>query len=186
MADFEQNPAPRSGIQDSRQPGIGAIAPEFTLTHPAGKSSVSLSDFSEQNVLIVFFRGTWCPNCRRQFRVLCENHDRLTKSGIAVVGVVCQSSGSVGRFLSGSPLPFPLLVDESRTVARLYGVHYWLSYEGFNLANPSLFILDRCRRVMFAYRGKNQSDLPIGSVLEKFVDLLETENRRDTGDYGEG
>jgi peroxiredoxin Q/BCP len=136
---------------------------------------VRLSDYEGQDVLLVFFRGTWCPNCRRQFRVLCENYERLRKVGMECIGVICQNPGSVQRYLDSNPLPFPLLTDETRNVARQYGVHYWLSYEGFNLAHPSVFILDRDRRVTFAYRGKNQSDLPISAVLEKFVALLEKE-----------
>lgn len=172
MASLEQNQFKSRITGPGSVPGIGALAPDFCLKQGAEESTVRLSDYAGQCVLLVFFRGTWCPNCRLQFRVLCENQERLQRAGIAPVGVVCQSAGSVGRYLKGNPLPFPLLVDDSRAVAKQYGVHYWLSYEGFNLANPALFILDGERKILFAYRGKNQSDLPISALLEKFAGFL--------------
>jgi peroxiredoxin Q/BCP len=134
--------------------------------------AVSLAGYAGKDVMLVFFRGTWCPYCREQMHLLAENHDQLTAAGIAVVGVVCQRSDSVRRYLAAHPLPFPLLPDETRNVARSYGVHYWVSYEGINLAQPSLFILDRAGIVTFAHRGRNMRDLPVGAVIGKFIGFL--------------
>lgn len=154
----------------------GDTAPLFALPDardPDKSRMVSLSQFAGQDVLLIFFRGTWCPFCREQMRVLTENQARLEAARMQVIGVVCQSRASAGRWLAANPLPFPLLADERRAVARAYGVHYYLSLEGFNLARPSLFILDRAGIVTFAYVGRNMTDLPVTSVIEKFVVLLE-------------
>lgn len=173
MANLPQIPNSPIVANDTPLLGAGMSAPDFCLKDTRSENLVRLSDFAGQDILLVFFRGTWCFNCRRQFRVLCENQERLREAGIAVVGVVCQSADSVRRFLEGTSLPFPLLADTSRAVAKQYGVHYWLSYEGFNLANPALFILDRERQITFAYRGKNQTDLPLSLILEEFIALLD-------------
>jgi peroxiredoxin len=155
-----------------RRVTVGMTAPDFTLPDALTGRDTRLSDFHGKDVLLVFFRGTWCPFCREQMRLLAENHDRLFAAGIAVLGVLCQNRGTVRRHLEKEPLPFPLLPDESRRVAREYGVHYWLTYEGFNLAHPSLFILDRQGRVAFAHVGKNMADLPVGTILNKFLQFL--------------
>lgn len=181
MADLKQNQSQTTAIRGAPVPGIGAIAPDFSLCSPLRQEAVRLSDYQGQDVLLVFFRGTWCPNCRKQFSVLTENHERLKAAGIVTIGVICQSEGSVARYLQKNPLPFPLLVDGTRAVAKQYGVHYWISYEGFNLANPALFILDRSRRITFVYRGKNQSDLPLLNILEKFIKLLDSPRSEQTG-----
>lgn len=151
---------------------VGTPAPDFTLPDPASGGEVRLSAFRGRDVLLVFFRGTWCPFCREQMRFLSENHARLSAAGIAVVGVVCQSAASVRRHLEANPLPFPLVVDESREAAKHYGAHYWLSLEGFNLANPSLFIVDAAGNLSFAYVGRNMRDLPVSRVLDKFLSFL--------------
>lgn len=155
-----------------RRVAVGDIAPDFALANAATGETVRLSDLRGQDVLLLFFRGTWCPHCRDQMRLLAASYERLAGGGIVPLGVLCQSQEGVKRYLDTNPLPFPLLPDESRQVARAYGVHYWLTYEGFNLAHPALFILDRQGTVTFAHIGRNMSDLPVGDILDKFLQFL--------------
>lgn len=160
-------------------PGVGDLAPDFTLPDAAGGGAVSLSApaGAEADVLLVFFRGTWCPFCREQMRALSVYHATLDRAGVRVIGVVCQSADSVGRHVGANPLPFPLLADETRETARAYGVHYWVSRQGFNLATPSLFILDRARRITFRHVGRGMSDLPVTAVIERFASALAEQGR---------
>jgi peroxiredoxin Q/BCP len=144
------------------------------LPDPVTKESVSLESFAGRDVLLIFLRGTWCPFCVQQLQVLKENFEKLRSANVAVVAVVCQSQVTVNLFLKASPLPFPLLCDGDRSVAKSYGTHYWLSHEGFNLSHPALFILDSTQTVTFAHVGRSMSDLPAARILEKFVGFLES------------
>ena len=159
-------------------PKVGDTAPDFTLPAAMDGQEYRLRQWAGQDVLLVFFRGTWCPFCREQMQILRERHDTLAAAGVQVVGVVCQNRASVRRFLEAAPLPFPLLVDARRDVAHAYGVHYWLSLEGFHLAKPALFILDGAGRITFRYVGANMGDLPLTSVLERFIGFLDKESPR--------
>ena len=96
----------------------------------------------------------------------------LSAANIAVITISCQSAASVQRYVEKNSLPFPLLADATREAAKAYGVHYYLSLEGFNLANPSLFIIDGAGLVTFCYVGKNMADLPIQAILERFIGFL--------------
>jgi peroxiredoxin len=153
---------------------IGEPAPDIILTDPADGRIVRLSDYRGRDMMLVFFRGTWCPYCRDQMRLLAENHDRLTRAGITLLGAVCQARASVLEYLDANPLPFPLLLDESRDAAKAMGTHYWLRYEGFNLSQPALFVLDRDGIVTLAHMGRNMRDLPVVTVIEKFLGFLES------------
>ena len=154
-------------------PAVGEAAPDFALPDAATGAECRPAQFAGRDVLVVFFRGTWCPFCRQQMRVLTENYPRLERARVQVLGVVCQSPASVRRHLDANPLPFPLLVDARREAAKAYGVHYYLSWDGVNLARPSLFVLDGEGRITFRYVGGNMRDLPVTSVLERFVRLLD-------------
>ncbi|MBC8143836.1 MAG: AhpC/TSA family protein [Armatimonadetes bacterium] len=153
-------------------PLLGQTAPAFTLADPVTGETVSLSGYVGRDVLLIFLRGTWCPYCVAQLETLKQNFAALQDAQIAVVAVVCQSQWSVRLSLRASPLPFPLLCDGARTVARAYGTHYWLSHEGFNLSHPALFILDKQQTVTFAHVGRSMSDLPLSVILEKFLGFL--------------
>jgi peroxiredoxin len=151
---------------------VGRSAPPFTVADPVTHDSVSLSEFAGRNVLLVFLRGTWCPLCVEHLRVLKASYDRLQSANVAVVAVICQSQFSVRLYLQSNPLPFPLLCDGARTVAKAYQTHYWLSHEGFNLSHPALFIIDDKGLVTFAHIGRSMSDLPVSAILEKFLSFL--------------
>ena len=103
---------------------------------------------------------------------LSQNHATLQRAGIAVVGIVCQNPASVKNYLLQHPLPFPLLVDAVRTVAKAYGTHYWFSLEGVNLARPSLFILNSAQKITYAHVGRHMRDLPVTYIVEKLIGLL--------------
>jgi peroxiredoxin len=151
---------------------VGAPAPDLSLKDPMNGQTVRLSEYRGRDVMLVFFRGTWCPFCREQMRLLSENHDRLQRAGITLLGAICENPVTVRLYLNSNPLPFPLLLDGSRAAAKAMGCHYWLTHEGFNLSHPALFILDRNGVITFAHVGKSMSDLPVAAVLEKFLALL--------------
>ena len=153
--------------------GIGDTAPDFELINPANGDRIRLSDKRGKNVLLVFLRGTWCPFCKEQLNTLREAQDRLIAAGINTIAISCQTRASVTRYLTQNPLPFSLLADEKREVARAFSVHYWLSMKGVNLANPAIFIVDTQGKVSFRYVGKNMSDLPVSTILEKFISFLQ-------------
>ena len=66
----------------------------------------------------------------------------------------------------------PLFTDTNRTAAKAFGVHYWLRYDGFNLAHPALFIVGPDGQTLVSYVSKSMSDLPVGHLLEKFLSFM--------------
>jgi thioredoxin-dependent peroxiredoxin len=98
---------------------IGTPAPDFSLSDESGRV-VTLSALKGKNVVLVFYPGDDTPGCTRQ---LCEFRDRwdvLHDRGIEVFGVNPQSAAAHARFRAKFQFPFPLLVDKSRQVAKLY------------------------------------------------------------------
>lgn len=151
---------------------VGATAPPFALPNAYTGETVRLADYAKRPLVLVFFRGTWCPYCRAQMRFLQNGYSDLQKAGIGLVGIVCQNRSSVKRYLQTNPLPFPLLVDGRRDIARLYGTYYRFGPEGFHLSHPAVFIVGEDGCVSFAHVGRNMRDLPVERVLERFVSFL--------------
>jgi len=73
------------------------------------------------------------------------------------------------KFLEKQPVPFPFLLDEDRRVTRSYGVHQALGKDGFNIAHPATFVLDREGKVRYSHVGKSQTDrAPMDQVMAAF------------------
>ncbi|MFM7321866.1 MAG: peroxiredoxin family protein [Armatimonadota bacterium] len=151
---------------------IGDILPPFALQDPATGETFGTTGLNGSDVLLVFLRGTWCPFCREQLSLLRDRYPQLSSAGIRVVAISCQSAPSIARHLEASPLPFPLLADERREVARAFGVHYRFRWDGVNLAHPSLFIADSSGRITFKHVGRTMSDLPVATILDRFLGFL--------------
>jgi peroxiredoxin len=77
-----------------------------------------------------------------------------------------------GKFLEKRPISPPFLLDEDRVVTKAYGVHHALATDALNIAHPATFVIARCGRLRYIYRGQNQLDRPpIDEVLQAVTKL---------------
>lgn len=114
----------------------------------------------EGPVVLEFIRGTWCPEARRRLDTLASAHGLLRQLGARLLVVTGEDPAAAGRYLARRPpLPFPVLIDAARTVARRYGVHQRFGIERWNIARPSTFVIDRAGfiRLAFAARIRTES-----------------------------
>jgi peroxiredoxin len=121
----------------------------------------------------MFLRGTWCIYCGEQLRALQAHIDALNGNGIGVACISTEPSKTLSSYKSRTGINLPLFSDTSRSAAKAFGVHYWLRYDGFNLAHPALFIVGKNGDILVSYVSKSMSDLPVGHLLEKFLSFLE-------------
>ena len=71
------------------------------------------------------------------------------------------------KFLAEHPVPYPFLLDEGRQVSKAYGVYQRLALDAFHIPRPATFLIDRQRRVRFAYVGISQTDrIAVAAILE--------------------
>ncbi len=99
----------------------GDQAPDFELEDAHGQT-VRLSErLHEGPVVLFFYPKDFTPVCTKQACLMRDWHGPLTSAGLQVVGVSGGSSRSHQRFQSTHHLPYPLLSDPGRRVARQYG-----------------------------------------------------------------
>jgi thioredoxin-dependent peroxiredoxin len=100
----------------------GARAPEFTLPDQDGKD-VSLSNLLGLGTLILYFYpADFTPGCTREACMIRDLHGDIAHSGIAVAGVSPQRPETHRAFREKYHLPYPLLSDSDKSVARMYEV----------------------------------------------------------------
>jgi len=77
-----------------------------------------------------------------------------------VVAVVAEKSASVRRYIEETGLPFNILVDESRSVLKAYGVWHRIGLDALNIARPALFLVDRSGRIRYSFIADRQHEYP--------------------------
>ena len=64
---------------------IGEKAPSIIGVDQFDQAINSAEVLKDQKVLLVFYRGNWCPHCRKHLASLQENLETLTKKGLFVI-----------------------------------------------------------------------------------------------------
>ena len=107
----------------------GDRAPNFELPNAQGER-VRLDSLLERGpVVLVFYRGAWCPYCNTQLRGLQEVLGDIHSLGATLVAVSPQRPDASAAFVEDAGLGFEVLSDVDSYVASDYGVTFELSAE---------------------------------------------------------
>lgn len=98
---------------------IGTLAPDFSLPDETGAVH-SLHEYRGKKVILYFYPKDNTPGCTQQACSLRDGYKRLTDSGYTILGISFDSPEHHARFKAQHNLPFHLLSDESKLVARQY------------------------------------------------------------------
>ena len=101
----------------------GEPAPDFTLPAVERDGTVSLADYRGRSaVLLAFFRGIYCPFCRRQIAKLGLVRDKLLGAGVETLAVVASNLERTRLYFRYRPTRVPLAVDPALITHRAFGV----------------------------------------------------------------
>lgn len=126
---------------------VGLPAPDFTLERFGG-GTLTLSQFrGKKNVVLVFYRGHWCPYCITQLRELRTLLDaelkRDTELLVVSVDREAETRMAVQRIANDGVQPdFTFLSDPDHAVIDRYGL---LNTSGSRrgIPHPATFVIDR-------------------------------------------
>jgi len=105
---------------DVGTPGIGQLAPDFTLADSSG-GDVSLADYSGENVLLFFQEGLACEACWTQITDLETDAAKLKDAGIdAVVSITHDPAQQSARKATDMGLTTPILSDPGLATSKKY------------------------------------------------------------------
>jgi peroxiredoxin Q/BCP len=102
---------------------VGAPAPDFHSQVVSGDQlvPVSLADFHGRKLVLYFYPKDNTPGCTKEACAFRDGYARFQTAGIAVLGCSIDSAESHKAFIRKYRLPFPLLLDPDRSIARAYG-----------------------------------------------------------------
>lgn len=133
---------------------IGAKAPEFTLTDTDGKT-VRLADYKDKIVVLEWFNGG-CPFIVKHHKKNTTFNDlygEFNPKGVVFLAICSSAQGKEGHGLEFNKnkkaefkLPYPILLDESGEVGRMYGAK----------TTPHCFIINKDGTL--AYNGAIDND----------------------------
>lgn len=161
----------RSGA-GSNAPRPGDFAPPFTLPDAQG-GQVALHDLLARGALVVvFYRGEWCPYCNLALRAMQQVLRQIQALGANLVAISPQTPDESLTTAEKKGLSFAVLSDAGNRVARSYGLVFKLSHT-LDAIQQS-FSIDLARS-----NGNASKELPVpgtfvvgrdGRIVSSFVD----------------
>ena len=115
-----------TGIESSAL-GVGDRAPEATLPD-AGGSAVGLSTlWSQGPLVVVFYRGGWCPYCNLTLRAWQAYLPGLAACGASLVAISPQPPDRSLDTAQKNALAYPVLSDQALRAADAFGITFTMS-----------------------------------------------------------
>ncbi len=113
-----------AGAVDVKPLLISEPVPEVELKTTVGQTVNLRAMAGKQPLLIVFYRGSWCPYCSRHLAELQEIQPELSKLGFQIVAISPDSPENARKNAESAKLSFTLLSDSSMAAATAFGVAF--------------------------------------------------------------
>ncbi|MFD3257866.1 redoxin domain-containing protein [Paenibacillus lentus] len=144
--------------QQKARLAIGEAAPNFEVTNTHG-DQVSLSDYKGK-VVVLNFWASWCEPCVKEMPLINEVF-QSNQSDVATLFVNAgESKGTVNEFLSAHQFEFPVMIDVTGKVSRLYGI----------VGLPVTYIIDKKGNLHQSVVGEITSSEQLQSYIQAAAD----------------
>ncbi len=150
----------------------GDNAPDFSL-YSSEKEKISLSDFRDKNVVLLFFPLAFTSVCTKELCNVRDNIGLYNNSKAKVIAISVDSPQTLAKFKEDQHLNFPLLSDFNKEVSAVYGS----LYENFSLdmkgvSKRSAFVIDRQGIVRYVEVLENAGEEPNYTAIENCLSSL--------------
>jgi len=108
------------------QPGLnaGIKAPDFTATNHLGKK-IQLSQFYKNGpVVLVFYRGGWCPYCNLQLNDLQSKINEFNTKNATIIAVSIDKASKSAETANKNNLDFDVIGNPGGDILKAYDLVY--------------------------------------------------------------
>jgi peroxiredoxin len=113
----------------ARAPQVGDQAPDFTLPDQRGEEVYLSALLRRDPVVLIFYRGVWCPYCNLQLRTFQAHPDHIVALGAQFVAVSPQTPDRSLSMADKNDLGFLVLSDVGANAIDRYGLEYEVDAE---------------------------------------------------------
>jgi peroxiredoxin len=156
---------------------VGDVAPDFTAKNQNGKD-VNLKELLKSgSVVLLFYRGEWCPYCNRQLKALEDSLALIKEKGANIIAISPEKSENVNKTIEKTKVTYNIVTDENSQIMNAYKVAFELDekttekYKGWginlterngssgnNLPVPAVYIINKEGEITYRYFDVNYAN----------------------------
>lgn len=105
----------------------GEQCPDFSFESQEGEKIHFEDMYGKGPVVLIFYRGIWCPYCNMELVYLNEYISEIEELGASIIGFSPQIKEYNAKIMERSQLKFNLYSDPKSSIATQFGLTYPLS-----------------------------------------------------------
>lgn len=176
-----------SGIE-KKVPVVGDTFPDVVI------EKKKISDWTSNGLLLlVVYRGGWCPYCVKQLKEIQSQYETLRSKKVTIIAISPETLQEVKKTASKNELSFKLVSDKDGDTLRKLGLVFRVEdsvadeYKslGIDLAAsqgnkkqelpiPATYLIGKDMKVKFAHIDSNYTVRPSVEVILKVIDEANT------------
>jgi len=106
---------------------LGQKAPDFEAFDQNGSKFISSNILKEKQLIVVFYRGQWCPFCNRHLSELQDHLEDFKKAGAQIVAISPEKTENISKTIEKTKAEFPVLWDKDNSIMEAFGVDFVLA-----------------------------------------------------------
>lgn len=138
---------------------VGDNAPEIIFTTAENKK-VPLSEYyKKQAVVIIFYRGFWCPVCNKHLSEFAEKAKQIEASGAKLIAVSSESYDNVAKTKEQTGANFTIISDADGSIRKDFDVNFKVTED------YQAMIQDKLKALIADTNANKQAELPVPATF---------------------
>ena len=148
----------------------GDQAPQIVATDNAGKTVNLQHLLKEHEVVLIFYRGQWCPYCNKELSRVNDSLSMIAARGAVVITVTPETPENIALTVKKTKAGFPIIEDHNLAIMKDYKVNFTLDdattekYKGYgidlgvangsngnNLPVPATYIIGKDGKIKYVF-----------------------------------
>lgn len=165
---------------------IGSKAPSFVAKDQYGKTIESNKLLKKGPLVVLFYRGYWCPNCNRQMSHVADSMKMITDFGASVVAITPEKGEYFEKTKKETNASFSFIYDENHKIMDDFKVtwqmgktkSFFWKFGGINLDKssgnndralpvPATYIIDQSGKIIGGYFNEDHKKrMAVSQIIE--------------------
>lgn len=165
---------------------LASKAPDFKAKDQKGQE-IKLKDVLKKGkVVLIFYRGEWCPYCNRELSRIQDSIGLIQQKGATVIAVSPEKSENILKTIDKTKASFSVISDEGLRIMKAYDVDFEVQENvltryrnsgidieknngsnGKNLPVPAVYIIDQEQTITYRFFDTDYKKRPsVADILK--------------------
>lgn len=103
---------------------INSKAPDFKAVDQYGKEIRLKDALKDSLVVLIFYRGQWCPYCNKQLKKLEDSLQLIKDKGAKLIAITPEKPEYISKTIEKTKATYPLIYDKEMKIMKAYAVAF--------------------------------------------------------------